>query len=323
MLQGDLSLPRTHLKILPPSEPNSLRLAFNAFLLDREATRRSRLTIRTYDSCLRDFIAFLEGQGVTTPEAIAPSHIRAYLVSLQRQGLKDTTTQNRARVANIFCHFLVEEGIIPESPMRKVKMPRVDRRVLPAFSPEDVKRLLAACLSACRRPGASDDNPRDTAIVLCLLDTGLRAGEFVALNVADVDLKTGAVQVRRGKGGKGRVAFLGAKARKALLKYLLARGEAKPDEPLWLSGRTGERLTAHGLASVLRDLGKRADVAHCHPHTFRRTFALWSLRAGMNVYALQQIMGHSDLSVLRRYLALVEQDLAEAHRKHGAVDNML
>jgi site-specific recombinase XerD len=312
MLQGDLSLPRTHLKILPRSEPNSLRLAFGAFLLDREAARRSRLTIRTYDSCLRDFIAFLEGQGVTTPEAIAPSHIRAYLVSLQRQGLKDTTTQNRARVANIFCHFLVEEGIIPESPMRKVKMPRVDRRVLPAFSPEDVKRLLAAC-----------DNPRDTAIVLCLLDTGLRAGEFAALNVADVDLKTGAVQVRRGKGGKGRVVFLGAKARKALLKYVMARGNTKPDEPLWLSGRTGGRLTAHGLASVLRDLGKRANVARCHPHTFRRTFALWSLRAGMNVYALQQIMGHSDLTILRRYLALVEQDLQEAHRKHGAVDNML
>jgi site-specific recombinase XerD len=312
MLQGDLSLPRTHLKILPAPEPNPLRLAFNAFLLDREAARRSRLTLRTYDSCLRDFIAFLEERGVSSPDAITSSHIRAYLVSLQRQGLRDTTVQNRARVASIFCRFLVEEGLLAANPFSRVKMPRVDKRILPAFAPEDVKRLLAAC-----------DNPRDAAVVLCLLDTGLRAAEFTVLNVGDVDLKTGAVQVRRGKGGKGRVAFLGAKARKALLKYLLARGDVKPEEPLWLSGRTGERLTAHGLASVLRDLGKRADVEHCHPHTFRRTFALWSLRAGMNVYALQQIMGHSDLSILRRYLALVEQDLAEAHKRHGAVDNML
>lgn len=68
---------------------------------------------------------------------------------------------------------------------------------------------------------------------------------------------------------------------------------------------------------------KRTGIEHCHPHTFRRTFALWSLRAGMDVYALQVIMGHSDLSMLRKYLALVEKDLEDALRKHGAVDNML
>ena len=302
----------THLKIVPRSAPSLLRMTLDGFLTSREATRLSPVTVNWYRGMLQPFLAFLEKQGITAPEAIAPSHIRAFLVSLQRQGVKDNTVHAYARAVRAFLNFLVEEGIIPESPMRKVKMPRLDRRILPAFSPDDVRRLLAAC-----------DNPRDTAIVLCLLDTGLRAAEFTALNVGDVDLRTGAVQVRRGKGGKGRVAFLGAKARKALLRYLLARGEAKPEEPLWLSETTGARLTAYGLRLLLRRLGKRADVEHCHPHTFRRTFALWSLRAGMNVYALQQIMGHSDLTILRRYLALVEQDLAEAHRKHGAVDNML
>ena len=83
------------------------------------------------------------------------------------------------------------------------------------------------------------------------------------------------------------------------------------------------RLTDSGLRLMLRRLGKRADVEHCHPHTFRRTFALWSLRAGMNIYALQRIMGHSDLTILRRYLALTEQDLQTAHRRFGAVDSML
>jgi len=61
----------------------------------------------------------------------------------------------------------------------------------------------------------------------------------------------------------------------------------------------------------------------CSPHRFRRTCALWSLRAGMNIYALQQIMGHTDLTTLQRYLPLVEADLEQAHRSHGAVDNML
>jgi integrase len=104
--------------------------------------------------------------------------------------------------------------------------------------------------------------------------------------------------VRQGKGRRDRVAFLGAKARKALLKYLLTRPDAEPAEPLFPSVRTGERLKPNGLLLLCRRLGARAGVEHCHPHTFRRTFALWSLRAGMNIYALQQIMGHSDLEVL-------------------------
>ena len=93
---------------------------------------------------------------------------------------------------------------------------------------------------------------------------------------------------------------------------------------LFPSLNTGNRLTTHGLRHLLTcGLATRADVADCHPHTFRRTFALSCLRAGMNVYALQRLMGHADLSILRKYLALVETDLQTAHREHGAVDNLL
>jgi len=146
-----------------------------------------------------------------------------------------------------------------------------------------------------------------------------------------VDLRSGAVRVIHGKGGRDRTCYLGAKARQALVKYLRARprmllsGASAPvyTGALWLSVNTGQALTACGLAQVLQRLGERAGVAHCHPHTFRRTCALWSLRAGMSVYHLQAIMGHSDLETLRRYLALVESDAEEAHRRFGAVDNML
>jgi site-specific recombinase XerD len=196
--------------------------------------------------------------------------------------------------------------------MRKVKMPRLDKDIPPAFTPDDVHKLLQTCKTA-----------RDSAIVLCLLDSGCRAAEFVALNVGDIDLKTGTVAIRQGKGRKDRTAFLGTKARKALVRYAMERGRPAPNEPLWLSESTRERLTDFGLRQALERIARRAEVENCHPHTFRRTFALWSLRAGMNIYALQAIMGHSDLTILRRYLALVEEDLQEAHRKHGAVDNML
>ncbi len=199
--------------------------------------------------------------------------------------------------------------------MRRVKMPRLDNRILPAFTEADVKALLDACLSG-----------RDKAIVLFLLDTGLRASEFVALNLGDVDMASGAVMVRQGKGGKDRQVYLGAKTRQTLQRHLRRRRDAEPmgaSSPLWASLTTGNRLRRAGLRQVLRRLGERSGVEHCHPHTFRRTFALWSLRAGMDIYSLQRLMGHSDLTMLRRYLALVEQDLQNAHRKHGPVDSNL
>jgi site-specific recombinase XerD len=249
---------------------------------------------------------------VTRLADLSASHIRGFLVHEQERGVDDDTVITSFRVIRAWLNFCVNEELIPASPMRKVKAPTLPKEILPAFAPEDVRKLLGACRTL-----------RDTAMVLFLLDTGVRASELVALNVGDLDPVSGAVQVKQGKGRKDRLVFLGAKAHKALKKYLQERVESRPTEPLWLSENTGERLTIWGLERFCDRVGRRADVEHCHPHTFRRTFALWSLRAEMNIYALQQIMGHSDLSMLRRYLALVQEDLHEAHRKHGAVVDML
>ena len=301
------------LKVLPKTEaPSLLSLAAESFYLSREAMRCTPATLVWYRKYVGALVEHLAGLGVTDVKGITPDHVRAFLVQLQRRGLSDRTVHHHASASRTFCNYLVEEGLLSESPMRKVKMPRLDKDIPPAFSPDDARKLLNACKTL-----------RDTTMILCLLDTGCRASEFVALNVGDVDLKSGAVTVRQGKGRKDRTTFLGAKARKSLVRYIMERSRPTAAEPLWTSENTGERLTDFGLRQALERVAKRAGVENCHPHTFRRTFALWSLRAGMNIYALQQIMGHSDLAILRRYLALVEEDLADAHRKHGAVDNML
>lgn len=285
-----------------------------SFLVDCEARRLAPRTIGYYRENLTGFLAYLDGEGVQAVGDIAPAHIRAHLVGLQRRGLSAYTVHGRARAIRVWCNFLASEGEIAESPMAKVKMPRLENRILPAFTPQDVKELLDACLTG-----------RDKAIVLALLDTGLRASELMALNVGDVDMATGAVMVRLGKGGKDRQVYLGAKSRQTLQRYLRRRIDAAvltPSSPLWISQRGG-RLRVAGLRQLLERLADRSGVEHCHPHTFRRTFALWSLRAGMDIYSLQRLMGHADLTMLRRYLALVEADLQTAHRRHGPVDSTL
>ncbi|NOZ51195.1 MAG: tyrosine-type recombinase/integrase [Chloroflexi bacterium] len=291
---------------------SSLSLAFESFLLDAKARRLSPRTLRFYQQQLQPFLKALAVQGILKPGNIQPYHIRAYLVTLQQRGLASASVHAAARGVRSFCNFMLMEGMLERNPMRRVRMPQQDQPILPAFSPQEVKRLLAAC-----------KYQRDETIVLFLLDTGCRASEFVALNIEDIDIKSGIVRIRHGKGRKQRVAFLGNQARKMLIKHLMQRGAVAAADPLWLSMTTGKRLTIYGLQMLTRSLRKATGIKHCHPHTFRRTFALWSLRAGMNIYALQQIMGHSDLQVLRRYLALVQEDLQDAHQRFGAVDTML
>lgn len=293
-----------------PTAP--IDLSFDIFITAKEAERCTPRTIATYRYTLQRFCDWLATRNVLDARDITPHHIRLFLADLDKQGRAAGYIHIHARVIKTWVRFLHAEELIPTDPMQKVAMPRLDKTILPAFTAEDVKHLLGACTTE-----------RDRALVLCLLDTGCRAAELVGLNVGDVDRKSRAVTIRQGKGRKDRLAFLGATSRKALLRYLIARPDAQPRDPLFPSATTNERLTTNGLLLLCRRLGKRAAVENCHPHTFRRTFALWSLRAGMNIYALQQIMGHSDLEVLRRYLALVEEDLEDAHRKHGAVDNML
>lgn len=307
---------RSNLKLSPRYTPSPAQEAYDAFLLSLRAAHRSRRTLEFYGEKLGPFVRWLQSQDITELKHITPSHIRRFLLDQEEAGRAPRTVHHYAATIKAWLNWCVSEELLADSPMRKVKMPKVEDRILPAFSAEDVDALLKAT-----------DDPRDTALIMCLLDTGARASEFCALNCGDVDMKTGQVQIAVGKNRKGRVVFLGAKARVALSRYLRQRTDVSPDAPLWVRKTLDHRLdivrmTRENLHESVRRVGERAQVEHCHPHTFRRSFALWSLRSGMSIYALRQLMGHGDLQVLQRYLALVEQDLAQAHAQHGPVDSL-
>lgn len=200
--------------------------------------------------------------------------------------------------------------MVDVSPKARVKMPKADENLLPAYSESEVRNLLNTA-----------NTQRDRALILCLLDSGCRASEFLAWDIGDVNLASGTVRVRMTKNRHERTTYLGLRARRELIK-LYGRHSMAPDEAVWRTLDTNTRLTYDGLKSLLQKLGKLAGVKPCNPHRFRRTFVLSALRNGMNVYALQRIMGHSDLTVLRRYVALVDGDLLEAHQQFGAVDRI-
>jgi site-specific recombinase XerD len=164
-------------------------------------------------------------------------------------------------------------------------------------------------------------------VILLLVDTGMRVSELMGLSMTAVDRGTGELTVV-GKGNKKRTIFMGVSCRRALWRYLEAeRTEAAPDEPLIISvggQRSGTALTNSGVHGIVAKAGKAAGVTsvRCSPHTLRHTFAVNFLRGGGNLFELQQLMGHTDLTVLRRYVALAQADLAQAHRNASPADRM-
>lgn len=302
---------RTHLKSYRLVSESELGQAVNLFLLDCEARGLTPASLRYYWQRLGLFVAFLETQNVTTPGAITPAHVRAYFLTFTKRHLSPHYLHGAARSAKTFLRFCELEDLIAVSPMRRVKMPRLPKDALPPFTATEVGRLLYAC-----------ENERDRAVVLVLLDSGVRASELCALDVADVDMTTGRVHVRQGKGRKDRDTFIGARTRKALVRYLMTRNTT-PDDALFVGFTTDERLTVYGLQSLIRRVARRADVLDHGLHRFRRTFAIESLRAKMPIMQLAAMMGHGSLPVLQRYLRLLSDDLADAHREHGPVDNLL
>jgi len=171
---------------------------------------------------------------------------------------------------------------------------------------------------------------RDRAIILLLLDTGMRAGELcippkrkapntTGLLLKNVDLKDLQVKVT-GKGDKERILPISPPVAKAIWRYLTTRPDALPHEPLILS-RKGGCLTTDGLIQLIKHLGKRAGVPGSHPHRFRHTFAINLLRNGANAYELQAMLGHTSLEMVKRYLKLAQVDLEAAHKRASPVSN--
>lgn len=286
----------------------------DAFLVDRKAQGLSSGTLVFYRNKLKLFMRFCEGQVITQIDQISPGTIRLFLLTLEAEGHNPGGIHAAFRGLRTFLYWWEQEteseGWI--NPIRKVKPNRVPIEPLEPVSIDSVNKLLKTCIPK------SFYNERDRAIFLCLLDTGARAQEFLSIDVSDVDLVSGKVLIRKGKGHKPRFVFIGKKSRRAVRSYLKMR--LNKEAALWITGE-GERLTYWGLRQVIRRRAKVADTPIPTIHSFRRAFAINMLRAGVDIYSLQSLMGHAGLEVLRRYLAQTTEDIAQAHKLGSPVDN--
>jgi integrase/recombinase XerD len=313
-----------------------LSKATEGFLLEKVAAGRSAKTTEQYRYVLDRFTAFV---GDVHVEALGADDVRRFLAWL-RIGYKprrfsgsikpvsDKTVLNFYIALSSFWSWLVSEELAEHNVVQKLPRPKALLPVVEPFTKDEAIALCKACdetrewrtpggnVTRSRRPTAN----RDKAIVLTLLDTGLRASELCNLLRKDVDLSDGSVVVRKGKGGVGRIVYLGRRARRVLWRYLAEREEDSPDDFAFLNQR-GRPFTPNRLLQLTKHLGERAGVEDVHPHRFRHTFAIEYLRNGGDVFTLQRFLGHSSLAMVQRYLRIVRDDLKTMHRRASPADN--
>jgi integrase/recombinase XerD len=324
--------------------------ALEGYFLDARARQLSPKTIEDYQNGFRHFREYLKTQDTPDPElsAITADDIRYFLAYLRAESISpDGIAPRPARklskksVANIHVAlsslwtWAMREGFVAEHVVRMVSPPKPEKPAIKPFSQTDVEAMLEACQYSrpYKRPGKAkcrNERPtaqRDRAIILLLLDTGIRASEAVenptlgttGLLVRDVDRRNSRIKVW-GKGSRERIIPVSTRTMKAIWRYLLERPDAQLDDPLFI-GYRGGAFTTSGLGQLIKRLGEKAGVQNAHPHRFRHTFATNMLRNGANALQLKHMLGHSSMKMVQRYVEIANCDVEQAHRRASPVSN--
>jgi integrase/recombinase XerC len=278
----------------------------------------SEHTCRNYLLDVREFDGFLAEKGPSYVSGVASIDnltIRAYLGLLAKQNKKSSQARKLSCLRTFF-KFLVREGVITDNPAAAVRTPKLEKYLPTHLTVDEAFALLDSV------PAGDVQHARDRALLEVLYSTGIRVSELVGLNRGDLELNLGIIKVL-GKGRKERVVPIGKKAIAALTHYLNLKDTAPgTDDPQ--EGRTqpaavflnksGGRLTAR---SVARFIDKY--VQHCglqrsiSPHSLRHSFATHLLNAGADLRAIQELLGHENLSTTQRYTHLNIDKLMEVY----------
>lgn len=269
-------------------------------------------TLRAYGRDLAQFADFLDGRGGAMPDATVHD-VRAFMATLQVKGLARSTRARRMAAVRSFYRDLLRRGEIKRNPMTALRSPRREQKLPSFLTLAEVERLLT-------QPDTKTwIGCRDLAMMETLYGGGVRVGEMVALNHADVDLRQGILRVR-GKGKKERMVPAGRCAVEAIRRYLSCRADDRPAardaNALFVTARAGGRISARSVRRVLKKYLVMAGLdPDLSPHSLRHSFATHMLSAGADMRAVQELLGHENLSTTQIYTHLSHEHLKETYDK--------
>lgn len=262
----------------------------------------SERTIQYYRTTVERLLANV----TTSIRKMTTEEIRHYLVDYQKiNDCSKVTVDNVRRNISSFFSWLEEEDYILKSPMRRIHKIKTKQQVKETISDEAIEQLRDNC-----------NCPRDLAIIDLLYSTGIRVGELVNLNIADVDFEARECVVF-GKGDKERKVYFDAKAKIHLQEYLNARTDRNPALFVTLDFPF-DRLKISGVEIRMRRLGRSLNMEKIHPHKFRRTMATRAIDKGMPIEQVQKLLGHSQIDTTMQYAIVNQTNVKTSHQKYIA-----
>lgn len=279
-------------------DPDNVELV-SMFLSSKKVEGCSDKTIKYYNACLSKLFSLLPKQAFR----ITTEDLRQYLAEYQvNRSCSKTNIDNIRRILSSFFAWLEDECYILKSPVRRIHKIRTNKPIKETYSDEMLETMRDDC-----------GNLRDLAIIDLLASTGMRVGELVRLNRADIDFENRECVVL-GKGSKERPVYFDARTKIHLKNYLASRTDENP--ALFVSLlHPFKRLEISGVEIRLRQLGRRLNITRVHPHKFRRTLATRAIDKGMPIEQVQRLLGHTKIDTTMQYAMVDQQNVKQAHRR--------
>lgn len=236
------------------------------------------------------------------------------LILKSKQLMKVTTINTRLRALRSFYNFLDKNKMIDKNPMKNIKLLRDRQKTIETLDNQEIEKLIKTIRKQKTFVGF-----RDEVILLVFLDTGVRLSELVGINVEDV--RHNKLIIRRTKNLFERTVYLSDTTQERLESYIKVRGEVVTNK-LFIS-QDNKELNPHSIQTRLTKYGKEAKISkRVSPHTFRHTMAKRMIVSGLDAFSLMHLLGHTDITITKRYVNLWGQDLEQKHKEYGALKGL-
>ncbi len=269
----------------------------------------SERTLKAYRRDLDQLLCFLAAENITQPDEVTQHHIRALIAQRHRQGLGSKSLQRLLSAIRSFFKWMLREGMVEHNPAVPVRAPKSARHLPASLDADTINRLLDI-------PTETPLAIRDKAIMELFYSSGLRLSELAGLNWDQVDLPSGMVTVT-GKGNRKRMVPVGRVAAKALLEWRKVRGQFVGfEEPHVFVSRRGDPISPRTIQARIRHWAKHQGMPqNVYPHLLRHSFASHMLESSGDLRAVQELLGHADISTTQIYTHLDFQHLASVYDK--------
>ncbi len=272
--------------------------------------RASEHTVKSYQRDINHLTKYCIDKSIPHWADLKQSDVRSHIASRHRQGLISTSLQRELSAIRSFYNFLLKKRLTESNPAQYVKAPKQARKLPKTLDVDQISGLLEAGANSALEI-------RDLAMFELFYSSGLRLSELAALNMTDIDLPDNSLMIRTGKGGKSRILPIGSKAVTAINNWLELRQKnaAASDSAVFVSTR-GTRLGQRSIELRLEQWCKKKGIAeHIHPHMLRHSFASHLLESSQDLRAVQELLGHSNISTTQIYTHLDFQHLADVYDK--------